>query len=247
VVLRRAPQKDFVVRTIAHREANGLPLMSAEIVIASEATRKQFPLAERYPLHFCKTYYPGRLHGDPRLEFSMQSEACDILGQPPPIGCDQSTFRSCLLPGSPYQRLSPFGVEPEERKLSAARELHLAKAAGLWRLCEDAFERLGRLHAAGLCHGDAELHNFVVCPSPLEILLIDFEAAVKRQDLSDEAWQGMVRKDLLPLLREAILLQCSLGQQPGALAEASRARIQELFRDPERFGREIGEQTNPAP
>ena len=35
------------------------------IVIAGQETRSEFPLAATYPLHFRKTYFPGRLHGDP--------------------------------------------------------------------------------------------------------------------------------------------------------------------------------------
>ena len=37
-----------------------MPLMSADLVIASEDTRVRFAAARTYPLHFRKTYYPGR-------------------------------------------------------------------------------------------------------------------------------------------------------------------------------------------
>src|SRR5262245_14464967 len=81
--IEKAPQRDFVVRTIAKREANGMPLMSAEIVIAGRETREAFPLSVAYPLHFRKTYFPGRMRGDPRNEFACQSKAAEILGLPP--------------------------------------------------------------------------------------------------------------------------------------------------------------------
>lgn len=242
--IKRAPRQDFVVRTILKREANGMPLMSADIVIGGEETRASYPLAKKYPLHFRKTYYPGRLHGDPRQERDRQNEAAEILGLPPAIGATHQTFRSCLLPGTPYHRLSPFGAEPEEANLQRARQLELAAAAGLWRLLQDAFEGLRKLHAAGLAHGDLELHNLVVCPTPLEILIIDFEAAVRRDELGDERFEKRCHDDFLPMLREAILLQCTLGTQPGALAELSRQRISELFKRPERFQQEIGEQSS---
>jgi len=178
--IKKAPRQDFVVRTIMKREANGMPLVSADIVIAGEETRSLFPLAASYPLHFRKTYYPGRLHGDPRQERDRQNEAAEILGIPPAIGATHQTFRSCFLPGSPYNRLSPFGAEPEDANLPLARKLHLAQAAGLWRLLNDAFDALSKLHQHDIAHGDLELHNLIVCPSPLEMILIDFEARRSR-------------------------------------------------------------------
>src|SRR6476659_6668455 len=85
-LVERPPQKDFVVRTITRREANGLPLMSAEIVIASRETRERHPLAATYPLHFRKTYSAARLHGDPETEFECQTVASQHIPVPPPIG-----------------------------------------------------------------------------------------------------------------------------------------------------------------
>ncbi len=243
--VRRAPSQDFVVRTITRREANGMPLMSADIVIAGNETRKQFPLAQAYPLHFRKTYYPGRLHGDPKEEFDRQTEASALSNVPPPIGYGAEVFRSCLLPGTPYSRLSPFNADPDETNLNRARKLALATAAGLWSLAERVFAQLESLHVGGLCHGDAELHNFIVCPSPLEIIMIDFEAAVQKASLEPEAWDKRVAHDFTPLLKEAVFLQCCLGPQPGALADRSRASLAELFKDPGRFRQEISNQATP--
>lgn len=238
--IERAPRLDFVVRTITKRQAGGMPLMSADIVIAGGHTREQFPLAERYPLHFRKTYYPGRLHGDPRQERDLQNAASEVLGIPPAIGATHQEFRSCLLPGVPYNRLSPFGVEPEEANLPRAKELELARAAGLWRMVGEAFDALQKLNAAGIAHGDAELHNFVVCPAPLECIVIDFEAAAHKDELDAEQWQKRCKDDQIPILREAVLLQCALGHQRGPLADCADQRIDELFKRPERFREEIG-------
>ncbi len=245
VLLERAPRQDFVVRTIMKREAQGMPLVSADIVIAGVDARALFPLAQRYPLHFRKTYYPGRLHGDPKEEFERQSEASAIIGLPPPIGHTPSTFRSCLLPGMPYNRLSPFTTDTEEGNVAKARKLHMATAAGLFFLLERAFASLSALHAGNVVHGDAELHNFIVCPSPLEILVIDFEAAGRRDLLGDAEFEKRVHTDFDPLLREAVFLQCALGPQAGALADLARTRLDALFKDPARFRREISEQENP--
>jgi hypothetical protein len=244
--IKRAPRQDFVVRTIMKREANGMPLVSADIVIAGEETRKTFPLADSYPLHFRKTYYPGRLHGDPRQERDRQNEASQILGIPPAIGATHQVFRSCFLPGGPYNRLSPFGAEPEEANLPLAKKRNLAAAAGLWRLLQDAFDALTRLHQAGIAHGDVELHNVIVCASPLECILIDFEATVKKDELDAASFDKRCEADFLPILKEAILLQCALGVQPGPLAETARRRIKELFKRPDKFLAEIGEQAKIA-
>lgn len=243
VFIKKAPRQDFVVRTIMKREANGMPLVSADIVIAGEETRSTFPLAAQYPLHFRKTYYPGRLHGDPRQERDRQNEAAEILDIPPAIGATHQIFRSCFLPGQPYNRLSPFGAEPEEKNLPLAQKLPLASAAGLWRLLHEAYDALVKLQHAGIAHGDMELHNLIVCSSPLECILIDFEATARKDELAEEEFAKRCRNDLLPMLKEAVLLQCALGPQPGPLAELSRQRIEELFKRPDKFLEEIGEQS----
>jgi len=243
-LIERAPQNDYVVRTIVRREAQGLPLMSAELVIAGRETREKYPLAATYPLHFRKTYAAARLHGDTALEFESQLLASRIIPVPPPIGFAPDSFRSCLVPGRPYQRLSPFGREPEESNLRAALDLPLAAAAGLFRLSEEAFRHLRTLHAGGLAHGDAELHNFVVCPSPLELVLIDFEAAQRKDTLDEAAWRARCEADLVPLLREAVFLQCALGRQEGPLAELAWEQMAGLFRAPDRFRRAIDDQSD---
>jgi hypothetical protein len=245
--VQRAPRRDFVVRTLAKREANGVPLMSAEIVIAGEDTRAEFPLAVKYPLHFRKTYFSARLHGDPRHEFECQARATELIDVPPPIGFGERVFRACLVPGKPYGHLSPFKAEPEERNLRHARELQLLEAAGHWQMMELAFESLLRLHRGGLAHGDTELRNFVVCPSPLELVPIDFEAGVVRESTDEAVWEERCSRDLDPVLRQAVLLQCGLGAQSGKLAEYAAARISRLFKDPQRFLREIGRQSDLEP
>lgn len=240
VLLDRAPRTDFVVRTLAKLEANGLPLMTAEMVVAGEETRRQHPAAATYPLHFRKTYFPGRLHGDPGDEYKSHlraSELCPAI--PAPIGYGDNVFRSCLIPGRPYSRLTPFGADPPESNIALAAKHGLAELAGLWRFAEDIFKQLRNLHAGGLAHGDAELHNCIVCPAPLESLLIDFESAVEKTALGDTAWETRCELDLEPLLREAVYLQCGLGFQPGELGELALRRVDRLFRSPDKFKRAI--------
>ncbi len=244
--IERPQQSDYVVRTIARREANGMPLMSAEIVIAGWETRKAHPLAVTYPLHFRKTYFAARMHGDTAKEFARLSRASEILGMPPPIGFGPGVIRSCLAPGRPYTRLSPFGVDPEESNLHVAEKVPLATAAGLWGFVASAAQQVETLHEAGLAHGDAELHNIVVCPSPLEVVLVDFEAAVKRDEVDRTAWDARRAADLTLLLREAVFLQCVLGRQRGPLADASWAELDRLFRRPDRFRKAIEMQPDPS-
>jgi len=245
-LLERAPQSDFVVRTIETRAAAGLPLMAAEIVIAGRATRERHALARTYPLHFRKTHFPGSLHVDPKLELEHTERAAMHVPVPLPIGFEARVYRSCLVPGTPYRRLSPFQFEPEESNLPRAIELPLATAVGLWRLVEEAFARVRALHAAGLAHGDLALQNIVVCPAPLEVVLVDFEKVAERERLEPEAWQARCADDLAGLLREAVLLQIALGRQTGPLAELALGRVPELFGDAERFRRAIDERPRRA-
>ena len=241
-LVRYAPEHDFVMRTITRREANGLQLMSAEMVIAGKDTRKEFPLAAEYPMHFRKTYYPGRLRGDPSIEFANQQRASEVLDAPPPIGFTKDTFRSCFVPGKPYSRLTPFGIEPVENNVQVAEEINLATAVGLWWLCVQAFGQLLKLHEAGLVHGDMELHNIAVAPAPAEAVLIDFELAKWKKDVSAAEWDKLLGADFNQLLKEAVYLQCALGRQPGPLADMAMERIGELFPSPGRFERHIRRQ-----
>lgn len=241
-LIRTPPGNDFVVRTIALRKAGDLPLMSAQLVIASAETRRTFPAADTYPLHFRKTYFPASLHGDPQVEYQRQLRASELLPVPPPIGWTPLTFRSCFLPGVPFHRFSSFGLEPEEANIQRAQELPLASAAGLWLVLEQAFQHVSTLHGAGFLHGDLELHNMVVCPSPLQVHLIDFENARDRGGLSDAEWEALCAKDLRLILREAIYLQCALGEQTGPLASTCLSRVESLFQHPNRFKRAIHRQ-----
>ena len=134
-------------------------------------------------------------------------------------------FRSCLIPGQSYARLTPFGGEPPENNIAKAQKLSLATAAGLWRLAEEALAQLLVLQDGGLAHGDTELHNIIVCPAPLEPILVDFEAAVRRDAIEPAAWDARCSTDLEPLLREAVYLQCALGRQPSQLGELSWSRL----------------------
>ncbi len=241
-LIQHPPEHDFVMRTITRREANGLQLMSAEMVIAGKDTRKEFPLAAEYPMHFRKTYFPGRLRGDPSVEFANQQRASEVLGAPPPIGFTKDTFRSCFVPGKPYSRLTPFGIEPVENNVQVAEEINLATAVGLWWLCGQAFASLVKLHEAGMVHGDMELHNIAVAPAPVEAVLIDFELAKWKKDVSGAEWKKLVKADFTELLKEAVYLQCALGRQPGRLADMAMERLADLFPSPGRFERHIRRQ-----
>ena len=234
------PQRDYVVRTVAKRQVGTMMLMTGDLVIASAETRNTFPLALEYPFHFRKSYFPGQMHGDTKDEFDNHARASAMIDIPPPIGHTPNTFRSCLLPGHPYSRLSPFfGSDPQTANIAEAEKLSLPSAAGLWRLCEEAFAKLIALQEGGLAHGDAELHNFIVCPTPLELILIDFEGSVDKATQTEEAWDQRCALDLEPLLREALYLQCALGRQQGKLADLSVARMAQLLKHPEQFERAI--------
>jgi hypothetical protein len=238
-LIQRAPRQDFVVRTLARTMAVDTPLMEGELVIAGQATRERYPLAATYPLHFRKTYYAGRLRGDARVEFERHTRASEALGMPPPIGHDRGIFRCCLFPGRPFDRIMPFGTEPEDSNIKHAESLPLASAAGLWLLAEKVLVTLTTLHEAGLTHGDAELQNFIVCYAPVDILPIDFEMSSLRDGTDDEEWGRRCSEDLDPLCKVAVFLQCVLGAQQGSLAELSLGRMDRLLARSEPFRRAI--------
>ncbi|MEO8177850.1 MAG: hypothetical protein ABI895_03360 [Deltaproteobacteria bacterium] len=242
-MIDRAPREDFVVRALARRKVGVMTLMMGELVIAGAATREQFELARVYPLHFRKTYYPGQLHGDPRTEFELHEQASQLIDVPPPIGSTPNSFRSCFLPGTPLDRASNLSSEPDESNIALARALSLVSAAGLWRLAEEALGLLNRLQQGGLTHGDAHLHNFIVCPSPLEVLPIDFEIGATKDSVSAEVWEQRCRADRQHLLKLAIYLQCALGKQRGPLARESMASIELLVKPAEAFHDAIAERT----
>jgi hypothetical protein len=238
-MIQRAPQQDLVVRTLARTMAGDAPLMTGDLVIAGHATRERHPLAATYPLHFRKTYHPGRLRGDTEVELARHARASEVLGIPPPIGRSGGTFRSCLLPGRPLDQVLPFGTAPEVSNIKHADDLSLAAAAGLWLLVERVFASLTALHRAGLTHGDAELHNFIVCYAPLDVVPVDFDMSVLREAVSDEAWSAACARDLEQILRVAVFVQCALGAQQGALAELSLGRMDTLLAHPEAFRQAI--------
>jgi hypothetical protein len=220
-----------------------MTLMMGELVIAGVATREAHERAQLYPLHFRKTYYPGSFHGDPRRELELHQLASTLIDLPQPIGATRNTFRSCLLPGTPLSRLSSLGTEPDESNIAIAAELSLATAAGLWLLTDNALGLLTRMQRGGLTHGDAHLHNFVACPSPLEVLPIDFEVALEEDSVDPGTWAKRVEADRQHLLKLAIYLQCALGQQHGPLAQESMALIDKLVQPAEAFRRAIDERT----
>lgn len=217
--------------------------MMGELVIAGAGTRDRYELARVYPLHFRKTYYPGKLHGDPATELELHQLASTLIDVPPPIGSTPNTFRSCFLPGTPLHRLSKLGTEPDESNIALAHELSLPAAAGLWRLAEEALGLLTRMQQGGLTHGDAHLHNFIVCPSPLEVLPIDFEIAVARDSVSPDVWEQRCQADRQHLLKLAIYLQCALGRQRGPLSRESMARLERLVHPADSFQSMIAERT----
>ncbi len=231
-LLARPREKDFSLRSIARKEGpDGRELVQMQLVIAGRQTRKAFPLADRYPIHFLKSYHPWSFHGDPQVEFENHRAAAEILGAPGPIGYDANTIRSSFLPGKPLSRLSPFtNVEPQESCLGIAQQADPAALIGLWKLAEEAYAQVQKLHENHFFHRDLELHNLIVCTAPVRVFLIDFESAERDFHGTDAERQELCFKDDAELLRLAIYLQSGLGHQEGRLADASLAALPHLFR-----------------
>lgn len=231
-LLKEPREKDFSLRTIAHKMGpDGRELVHMDLVIAGKAARAAFPLAQRYPIHFVKTYQPWAFHGDPKVEYENHLAAAAILNAPEPIGYDSNSIRSPFLPGKPLSRLSPFtDVEPQERCLGIAAETEPALLIGLWKLAEEAFTQLEALHARNFFHRDMELHNLIVCTAPVRVFIIDFESAERNFSGPCDEREKLRAIDLAELLRLAIYIQSGLGRQEGPLAEAAHAALPTLFR-----------------
>ncbi len=142
-----------------------------------------------------------------------------------PSGTPTPCFAAAWSPGSPTSASHPV-------RWRAARQQHRqgAEAAAGDRGRALAARRRSPGAAArspdgGLAHGDTELHNIIVCPAPLEPILVDFEAALRRDTAEPAVWEARCKRDLEPLLREAIYLQCALGRQPSQLGELSWSRL----------------------
>lgn len=230
-LLAKPPEKDFPFYSIARKTSpDGRELMHSELVIAGRRTRKTYPLADRYPVHFLKSYHPWSFHGDPGVEFENNRAAAQILGTPEPIGFDSNSFRATFMPGKPLSKLSPFtGIEPPHRCLGIAQEIEPVALIGLWRLVEEVFGQIEKLHAEHFCHGDLELHNIVVCTRPIQTFLVDFESSERAFSGPETIWGQRRSRDLFELLRLAIYLQCGLGSQQGRLAQRSLEDLPKLF------------------
>jgi predicted Ser/Thr protein kinase len=225
-------EKDFSLRSIARKEGpDGRELVQMQLVVAGRETREAHPLAKLYPIHFAKNYHPWSFHGDPKIEFENHLAAAQILDIPEPIGYDANSIRSSFLPGKPLSRLSPFtNVEPQEHCLVIAQQTDPAALIGLWRLAQEAYGQVCKLHASGFFHRDMELHNLIVCTAPIRVFLIDFESAQRDFQGTAAEREELVFTDLAEILRLAIYLQSGLGRQEGELAEASHAALPKLFR-----------------
>lgn len=239
-LLSRPPEHDYVLRTLATKKVNDQPMVQGDLVIAGKDTLEAYPLARDYPLHFRKTYYPICFFQDPAGEFSKHVRVSEVIDVAPPIGSTRTSFRSCFIPGRSLSLCSPFGTEPEESNIAPALEMELVAQCGLWKLLEELYGKLQRLHQAGIAHGDAELHNFIVTPSPVGITMIDFEKAVLEEEaISEDVWKEACEKDMHNILQQAVYLMCALGRQSGQMGESAWSLKEKLFRDPERFSREI--------
>ncbi|MCF6313376.1 MAG: hypothetical protein L3J39_13085 [Verrucomicrobiales bacterium] len=223
------PDHDQVIRTISRKMLNDNPLIQGDLVYAGHDTKAEFPLAEEYPVHFRKTYYPGAFHKPPQQEYDHHLQISKILDIPAPIGATPKTFRSCLIPGSPLNKLSPFGVEPLDHNIAVAEEQTTTSLIGLWNLLETLNQQITLLHQAGIAHGDLFFHNAIVPSSPIGVFLIDFELAIEKGKVEEDVWEKARLSDLEELHRTATYIQCGLGKQTSALAQASLSRLPELF------------------
>jgi hypothetical protein len=59
---------------------------------------------------------------------------------------------------------------------------------GLWKLAEEVFARIEKLHAERSCHSDLELHNIVFCMLPIQTFLANFESSERAFSVLETTW-----------------------------------------------------------
>ena len=239
-LVEKAPRQDFVVRTRARREANGLPLMTAELVIAGEETRQAHPPPRPIRCTFARPTSPD---GCTAIRRSSSSSTCwrrSSAGRRRRSGTRPTCFAAAWCRASPTRASRRSAASLPRTTSPRRRSCRWRPRRGCGGWPRKRWRSCSCFRSGGLAHGDAELHNIIVCPAPLEPILIDFEAAVATgRRWTSAAWEARCEQDLQPLLREAVYLQCALGRQPSPLGERSWNRLGELFRSPDRFRRAI--------
>jgi len=105
-------------------------------------------------------------------------------------------------------------------------------------MAEETLVQLLALHEGGLAHGDAELHKHRREPVALAPVLIDFELAVRRDEVTDDVWNKRRALDLEAVVARGDLLQ-GLGRQTSRLGELSWESLERVFKEPDRFKRAI--------
>jgi hypothetical protein len=240
-LLENPPRTDYTLHRIYQKEVNGAPLKQAELVIAGAETREKIPLTQEFPVHFKKTYFPKAFFTDPKVEFDATAKAAELLDMPGPIGHESHVFRNTFIPGKPWNRHSPFGITPEDRNFQVAAGLPEMQMIGLWAMLEEVYAQVKKLHAARMLHGDLQLHNIIVCPSPIRPFLIDWEVCTVSFEGSEEDWEKRRLNDLREILREAVFAQSKLGLQEGALSAECLERLPELFDNPKSVLRRLKE------
>ena len=178
------------------------------------------------------------MHGDPREEFDRQSEAAELIGSRRRSAGRTTPFGAACFPAPRTTASRPSRSSRRTPSCTSPAICRCRSRPGSGRCVNRRFAGCPSCTRAASLHRDAELHNFIVCASPLEIVMIDFEGAATRKGLAPEAWDEAIRTDFDALAKEGALLQCSLGRQRGGFAEHCLRRGITLFRDPSGSGRD---------
>lgn len=212
-----------------------------DIVIPGRKTSAAFPATEEFGIHFLKVYTaesPPIGRGEtPAVEFARTLRAlakmpADIGARIKPLGHDEFSYRSRVVPGQTFAATSPFSDLSYEK--AVAEPLAPEAATELAMRIGASYDTIIRLHSTGVLHGDLHLDNimWIADEAGPPAQPIDLAAACLREEASAEAWTAGVFDDLNEFLREAGLLQ--LNQRkilPGTCFNEARRLAQELFPD----------------
>ena len=134
-LVERAPSRDFVVRTLARHEANGMPLMAAELVIAGLGHAPGSPGGRRVSPPLSQDLLPGPAARRPARGVRLPAPGLPALSHPaahrPRPGRVPQLLapRPALRPPHPLRR-GPAGEQHRHRPEAAAGHAGRAVAAG---------------------------------------------------------------------------------------------------------------------
>jgi len=209
--------------------------VSVDVVIPGDKTIKSMPDTQEYGIHCRKTFkHPSRrerTRTTPEEEFQQAQNVFDRLSlsnerlMAQPLGFDETTFRSRLIPGKNLSSLSPFSGGNFFARVS---HFSMAEALLYYDAIESTLDSIYTMNSHGVVHNDLTLDNAIFADG--SVGFIDFSESDVLDEFSKEDIQQAFVKDSRVLFQELVLLQKYItGRIPTAYAQQAIEMIDSLF------------------